>query len=59
MAAKASDTLLGQVNAFDTPWNLYLVVTQWASPVPRPHPAFCRLQYRKAGRTWYLFSCEQ
>jgi len=24
--------------------------------VPRPRPAFCRLQYRKAVRTWYLLS---
>ena len=29
------------------------------SLVPRPRPAFHRLQYRKAGRVWYLFSCEQ
>ena len=28
------------------------------SLVPRHHPAFHRLQYRKAGRAWYLFSCE-
>ena len=29
------------------------------SLVPRSRPAFHRLQYRKAGRVWYLFSCEQ
>ena len=28
------------------------------SLVPRPHPAFRRLQYGKAGRAWYLFSHE-
>ena len=28
------------------------------SLVPRPRPAFRRLQYRKAGRAWYLFSRE-
>ena len=26
--------------------------------VPRPHPAFRRFQYHKAGRAWYLFSRE-
>ena len=26
--------------------------------VPRPQPAFCHYQYGKAGRAWYLFSCE-
>ena len=26
--------------------------------VPRPRPAFCRLQYRKAMGAWYLFSPE-
>ena len=26
--------------------------------LPRPHPAFCRLQYGKVGRAWYLFSRE-
>ena len=29
-----------------------------ASLVPRPRPAFRRLQYGKAGRAWYLFSRE-
>ena len=29
-----------------------------ASLVPRPRPAFCCLQYGKAGRAWYLFSHE-
>ena len=28
------------------------------SLVSRPHPAFCRLQYGKAGRVWYIFSRE-
>ena len=28
------------------------------SLVPRPRPAFHHLQYGKAGRAWYLFSCE-
>ena len=28
------------------------------SLVPRPRPAFHCLQYGKAGRAWYLFSCE-
>ena len=28
------------------------------SLVPRPNPAFRRLQYGKAGRAWYLFSRE-
>ena len=28
------------------------------SHVPKPHPAFYHLQYRKAGRAWYLFSRE-
>ena len=36
--------------------------THWSihvpSLVPKPHPAFHRLQYRKAGRAWYLFSRE-
>ena len=34
--------------------------TLWGKPslVPRPHPAFHRLQYGKAGRAWYLFSHE-
>ena len=35
-----------------------LVQLAWSSLVPRPCPVFCRLQYRKAGRAWYLFSCE-
>ena len=30
----------------------------WGSLVPRPRPAFRRLQYGKAGRAWYLFSRE-
>ena len=30
----------------------------WGSLVPRPRPAFHRLQYGKARRAWYLFSCE-
>ena len=29
-----------------------------SSLVPRPHPAFRHLHYGKAGRAWYLFSCE-
>jgi len=29
-----------------------------ASLVPRPRPAFRRLQYGKVGRAWYLFSRE-
>ena len=34
--------------------------TLWGKPslVPRPRPAFRRLQYGKAGRAWYLFSHE-
>ena len=28
------------------------------SLIHRPCPAFCRLQYRKAGRAWHLFPCE-
>ena len=28
------------------------------SLVPRPHPALHCLKYGKAGRAWYLFSCE-
>ena len=28
------------------------------SLIPRPRPAFRRLQYGKAGRAWYLFSHE-
>ena len=28
------------------------------SLVPRPRPAFRRLQYGKVGRAWYLFSRE-
>ena len=35
-----------------------LVQLTWSSLIPRPHPAFCHLQYEKAGRAWYLFSCE-
>ena len=27
-------------------------------PCPTPCPAFCRLQYGKAGRAWYIFSRE-
>ena len=30
----------------------------YLSLVPRPCPAFRRLQYEKAGRAWYLFSRE-
>ena len=38
----------------------YLSAKLWqtGSLVPRPHPAFRRLQYGKAGRAWYLFSRE-
>ena len=50
--------LLVKLMPFDTQWNQHLVVTHWASLVPRPRPAFCHLQYRKARRTWYHFSCE-
>ena len=28
------------------------------SLIPRPRPAFRRLQYGKAGRAWYPFLCE-
>ena len=31
---------------------------KFTSLVPRPRPAFCRLQYGKAWRAWYLFSRE-
>ena len=50
--------LLVKLMRFDTQWNQHLVVTHWASLVPRPRLAFCHLQYRKAGRTWCHFSCE-
>ena len=30
----------------------------YISLIPRPHPAFRHLQYGKAWRAWYLFSCE-
>jgi len=50
--------LLVKLMRFDAQWNQHLVVTHWASLVPRPRPAFCHLQYRKAGRTWCHFSCE-
>ena len=40
------------------PWLCYWALICLASLVPRPHPAFRRLQYGKAGRAWYLFSCE-
>ena len=33
-------------------------VLPYASLVPRPRPAFRRLQYGKTGRAWYLFSRE-
>jgi len=34
------------------------IVGESPSLVPRPRLAFHRLQYGKAGRAWYLFSCE-
>ena len=37
---------------------LWCTVVYCGSLVPRPRPAFRRLQYRKAGRAWYLFSNE-
>ena len=38
--------------------NKFYVATSLFSLVPRPHPAFRRLQYGKAGRPWYLFPRE-
>ena len=37
---------------------VHMTVAYYHSLVPRPRPAFCRLQYGKAWRAWYLFSCE-
>ena len=37
-------------------WHVPLAIPLITSLVPRPRPAFCHLQYGKAGRAWYLFS---
>jgi len=37
--------------------NEYLFI-KLISLISRSRPAFCRLQYGKMGRAWYLFSCE-
>ena len=37
----------------------FMVQTAITSLVPRPRPAFNRLQYGKAGRAQYLFSCDE
>ena len=37
---------------------LYVTTVLYSSLIPRPCPAFRRLQYGRAGRAWYLFSRE-